>query len=420
MLTAVSQPSKSPRGTDSPMEDPVERAHRACEKCTRTKKKCDKAIPACSRCSRLDAPCCYDYVMTGPTTTVVDPATYGSSGSPNDPQVIAAARYSIFEPDLDVPPAMLMNLLTSRGISWRDSVALYFQTTNLWLCAVHQDRFLRTLSDLDANGCPRRVETAMLIVCMHLVTQFADSGRPTMPDGTEMLSNPIYLVAKRVLGLVRAVTDPSIPLLQASALLCLFEFGHGAFMRAYVTIGDAYTSAKSADVRPGRYMYYSSPSAAHEAAQAVASPWGEYYECFATLLLLLYCSYLCAIDASRIQKTSSNIEISKAIAGINFTIRIIADTTADLNAHLARNSHGLLARCSPVTPFSAYHSLAALSNFEHVVVDADARFHDIYSSLHFFAKRWGVAGQLVMRIESFLATKDEEGSMLDFTFLSKS
>lgn len=30
----------------------TERAHRACEKCTRTKKKCDKALPACSRCTR--------------------------------------------------------------------------------------------------------------------------------------------------------------------------------------------------------------------------------------------------------------------------------------------------------------------------------------------------------------------------------
>lgn len=53
----------------------------------------------------------------------------------------------------------------------------------------------------------------------------------------------------------------------------------------------------------------------------------------------------------------------------------------------------MLATCSPVTPFSAYHSLAALSNFEHVIQESDIRFHDIYSSLHFFAKRWGVAGE---------------------------
>lgn len=37
---------------DGRTSPPTERAHRACEKCTRTKKKCDKALPACSRCTR--------------------------------------------------------------------------------------------------------------------------------------------------------------------------------------------------------------------------------------------------------------------------------------------------------------------------------------------------------------------------------
>lgn len=137
-----------------------------------------------------------------------------------------------------------------------------------------------------------------------------------------------------------------------------------------------------------------------EAMVMQASTWGEYYECFATctcLLLLLYCSYLCTIDASSIHTSSSNVEVLKAIAGINFTIRIIADTTTDLNNNLARNP-GLLTTCSPITPFSAYHSLAALSNFDYVIPDADARFHDIYSSLHFFAKRWGVAGKLFTHV----------------------
>lgn len=114
-----------------------------------------------------------------------------------------------------------------------------------------------------------------------------------------------------------------------------------------------------------------------------------------SLLLLLYCSYLCTISPSAISTSTTNVEVLKAISGINFTIRIIADTTTDLNAHLARQP-GMLATCSPVTPFSAYHSLAALSNFEHVIPESDARFHDIYSSLHFFAKRWGVAGEFLL------------------------
>lgn len=126
-----------------------------------------------------------------------------------------------------------------------------------------------------------------------------------------------------------------------------------------------------------------------------ASRWGEYYECFATctcLLLLLYCRFFSTMDAAHIHNATSNVEVLKAIAGLNFTIRIIADTTTDLNNHLARRPD-LLAPCSPVTPYSAFHCLRVLSNFEHVIPDADKRFHDVYSSLHFFAKRWGVAGE---------------------------
>lgn len=200
--------------------------------------------------NRLAATCCYEYVFTAPTTAVVDPATYGSSGSPNEHHP-GAPRHSIFDPDLEIPASMVMNLLSSKGIAWRESVELYFQTTNLWLSAVHQERFFQKLGS--GNEIPQDPGVALLIVCMHLVTQYADSGKPIMPDGTEMLSLPAYVVAKRVLGLLRALGAPTVELVQCAALLCLFEFGHGDFMRAYVTIGDAYTTAKSIDVRPGKF-----------------------------------------------------------------------------------------------------------------------------------------------------------------------
>ncbi|CAI6100107.1 hypothetical protein V2G26_008625 [Clonostachys chloroleuca] len=527
------------RGSQSPMDEDQERAHRACEKCTRTKKKCDKALPSCSRCVRLAATCCYDYVFTAPTTTVVDPSAYGASLSPKD-HVGAVSRNPIFEPELDTPPALIMGLLTSKNIIWRDSVNLYFQTTNLWLSAIHQDRFLRKIETLGQNDSPEDPCLALLIVCMHLVTSYADAGNQVMPDGTEMLVLPTYIIAKRLLSMLRAQVAPSMELIQCAALLCLYEFGHGDFMKAYVTVGDAYTTAKFLNIRPIKYneaerdlpvspedeerwnLYWAllivdrllrverrlmwkpfhvscpadddllpttnivwnnqtqssvrivqrhpanicasvtlgafqrncqcailltkaltwelethwsgrPPSVTSfeeldiatrnliEAMLLQTPTWGEYFECFATctcLLLLLYCSYLQSIDASNINTGSSNVEVLKAISGVNFTIRIIADTITDLNRSLAQRPD-LLATCSPVTPFSAYHSLAALSNFEHVIPDSDSRFHDIYSSLHFFAKRWGVAGQLVKRIESFLATKDEnENAVLDFTFSS--
>jgi hypothetical protein len=246
--------SHSPRGSNSPMDDKPDRAHRACEKCTRTKKKCDKAMPSCARCLRLGAECSYDYVFTAQTTAVVDPSTYVSSGSPRDQLIAASPKYNVFEVDLDIPPAMVMALLEGKVVSWRDSVDTFFQTTNLWLSAVHQERFLSKVEGLSPGDHPPGPEIALLIVCMHLVTQSADSGTPTMPDGTEMLTTPAYIVAKRLLGLMRARGNPNVELVQCAALLCLYEFGHGDYLKAYVTIGDAYISGTLIGIAPGKYV----------------------------------------------------------------------------------------------------------------------------------------------------------------------
>lgn len=204
---------------------------------------------------RLAAACSYDYVFTASTTTVVDSSTAArtTSASPRD-HVPTPTKHNVFESDLEIPPAMVMGLLSAKNVSWREAVELFFQTTNLWLSAVHQERFLQKIEALGINDIPQEPEIALLIVCMHLVTQYADPGKPTMPDGTEMLTMPTYIVAKRLLGLLRAQGKPSVELIQCAALLCLYEFGHGDFLKAYVTIGDAYTSGKLIGIMPGKYV----------------------------------------------------------------------------------------------------------------------------------------------------------------------
>lgn len=148
-----------------------------------------------------------------------------------------------------------------------------------------------------------------------------------------------------------------------------------------------------------------------EAMVLQASRWGDFYECFATctcLLLFLYCRQLKALSSpSNLANPQADTDLApKAIAGLNFAVRIIADTTTDLNDQFARSPH-LLSPCSPITPYSAYHCLMVLSHFEHLIPDADVRFHAIYSSLHFFAKRWAIAGLLVKSVEKNLSEDDD-------------
>jgi hypothetical protein len=229
----------------------------------------------------LAAQCCYDYIFTAPTTSLVDPAAYGASGGDvagaktgiATGAVSAAAvnsRHNIYSPELDITSAGIMAQFTALKVSWRESVDLYFQTSNLWLSVVHQGRFAQLLEENGVNvvgnspmsmsspgagePIPRDPELALLILCMHLATQYADSGKPTMPDGAEQFAQPAYVVAKRVLAVLRAMGPPRIELAQCAALLCVYEFGHGDFLRAYVTIGDAYTTAKLLRIRPGKYV----------------------------------------------------------------------------------------------------------------------------------------------------------------------
>ncbi|KAF5012711.1 hypothetical protein FDECE_1243 [Fusarium decemcellulare] len=521
----MSRSVSSSRGSESPMEP--ERAHRACEKCTRTKKKCDKALPSCSRCTRLTTTCSYDFIYTAPTTAVVDPG-YLLGSTPKE-----TYGPGIFDPSFDISSAMIMSLLSSRNIAWREAIERYFETMNPWLSVVHPELFaLRTegigsgsgsasgpSSGSAADTGPRDPAVALLIVCMQLVAQYDDeaaAASTSVNEGKDMIEMPAYLAAKRTLSVLRGLSSPSIELVQCAILLALFEFGHGDMMRAYITIGDASTMALALRIGPGKYVeaeqeanisyedeerrcvYWSlfvldrlihvdcsltrmplqvpSPAAddllpttnlvwsnqnqpptrsVHrypanvapsvpvgpfqrncqcamlytnafspeqpdapdallhnfteldiatrglvEAMVLQASRWGDFYECFATctcLLLFLYCRQLRAANAlSAVTPFSPPEDIAqKAIAGLNFTIRIIADTTTDLNDQLARRPH-LLAPCSPVTPYSAYHCLMVLSHFEHLIPEADTRFHNIFASLHFFAKRWGVAGKLLL------------------------
>lgn len=258
----------SSRGSESPMDHKPdhqpdhtpERAHRACEKCTRTKKKCDKALPSCSRCTRLTTTCCYDFVYTAPAMTVVEPAALAGylHGSKGEYAAAAAAAKmpvrSILDPSLDITADMVMDLLTSRSINWRDSTELYFRTMNPSLAIVHPERFARRVDGLGPRDSPRDPETALLLVCMQLVTQYINSSSAQMAQGQEMMTMPAYVVAKRILSTLRGQSKPSVELVQCSILLCLFEFGHGDVTRAYVSIGDANTMAKFLKLRPGKYV----------------------------------------------------------------------------------------------------------------------------------------------------------------------
>lgn len=198
------------------------------------------------RTSRLQTPCCYDFVYTAPATSVVEPA----------------ALASILDPTaLDIPPTVTMSVLSSRNVNWRDAVDIYLSTINSWLHVVHPVLLSSKLDAIpkssmggnEAASLPKDPQFALLVLCMHLVTLYADSARTQATDGQEMFGNAEYVIAKRLFGMARGFNAPSLTLVQCCILLAVFEFGHGDFARAYVSVGDAYTMVKYLGITPGEY-----------------------------------------------------------------------------------------------------------------------------------------------------------------------
>lgn len=177
-----------------------------------------------------------------------------------------AGAGTILDPAFDISSETIMTLLSSRNINWREAAERYFETMNPWLTIVHPELFALRVDNMDSgpssaaagSSVPRDPVVALLVVCMQLATQYDDEAvaaeDPRIFEDRDMIDLPAYRAAKRILGILRGLSAPSIELVQSTILLALFEFGHGDVMRAYVTIGDANTMALAMGIRPGKYV----------------------------------------------------------------------------------------------------------------------------------------------------------------------
>ena len=205
----------------------------------------------------------------------------------------------------DITAAHVMDLLAAHGVVWRDSVLEYFRTTHPWLSIVHPQLFWRSVArfdpvfaaasrdahlhpgggtssgrhtpdlastsaavpisipvpvsiqepTMDNGGIPDNVALALLLACMHLVTEGPAAADIPAGRGRNMLRRPLFTAVRRLWAMTRVETRrPSAELIQCGMLLCLYEFGHGDPPRAFVTLGDAVAMARVLQVRPGKYV----------------------------------------------------------------------------------------------------------------------------------------------------------------------
>ncbi|KAL7622807.1 hypothetical protein AAE478_006486 [Parahypoxylon ruwenzoriense] len=275
-------------------------ASRACEKCRASKRKCDKKLPFCDRCKRLNAKCHYVQDVTNNITP------HGAKFVIYQPRSLSNdALFRGAEPLESITAMQILSLISMGagpgyppGVDWRAAVNMYFSVVHPWFAVVHPILFEQHAPNLFAaiESPPPRLpsldsdhvvehhvlipvpshsgngltgyhtatttvvnpqsdltskELALLIVAMFLNTRMrlTESGEQPIFDET-------YRTLKRLLSslLLGCVGDPrpSIEVVQAGALVALYEYGHGDPATAYRTLSQAVVISRVLDIKPGQ------------------------------------------------------------------------------------------------------------------------------------------------------------------------
>ncbi|KAL9561366.1 hypothetical protein ACKAV7_014721 [Fusarium commune] len=201
--------------------------------------------PDCPRLL-LGIKCAYA-ASTAPATTVTNPGHWPHSDA------YEAAGFNIIDPSFSISNSSIASLLVYESSIWSRTMNCYFETVNSCLTVIHPKLFAaRTKSlDLGLGVMPDSPVTLLLMVCMQIVTQ---TGHDQVFECSKTIQSDVYDAAKRILGILRGLSPPCIELIQCTILLALVELKHGDNMRAYISIGDAYTLALAIGIRPGKYI----------------------------------------------------------------------------------------------------------------------------------------------------------------------
>ena len=103
--------------------------------------------------------------------------------------------------------------LESVGANFELLTHHYFRSVHSYLTILHRPRFLDRINQLSHRA---NAETSLILLCMYLCAEPTRSGKTA-------LANRVYLTAKALFKTACATKAPSIELVQAGALLSLFE-----------------------------------------------------------------------------------------------------------------------------------------------------------------------------------------------------
>lgn len=235
-------------------------ARASCFTCRRTKRRCDKSLPACQLCGRKGLRCTYPERRGQSPPSLPDSSRgYGSTTAsahagpdldngatklqsgqalrtPSWFATTAAIRFlapgvfrqgSLHIPrlDLDIPDDVARQLGDSQQA--RDTTTEFFRRTRSWMPIVDRKRHLVSVLN-PLSPCQR--QTALLALCMKLFCLEAVDN-----EGAERTS--LYQLTKRFYSEVESTEGLSVQVLQAAVCIAVFEIGDAIYPAAYLTVG---------------------------------------------------------------------------------------------------------------------------------------------------------------------------------------
>ncbi|KAI1075032.1 fungal-specific transcription factor domain-containing protein [Whalleya microplaca] len=250
----------------------VSKANQACYSCRKQKRKCDKALPSCSLCTRMARMCDYsepppipkaeDLVALqerlyelenrlnltgGSEVSLSHLSTHSDTPShaptpqllPREPlwqtgpcafppalfldrALFKSAGLSVPRPVSDVPSEILQCI--GDGDVIQQAMIEYFGDIHPWFPIVSKRQMNTPYPLWDAGA-----DVALLYLTMKLVA--------SSPQGGFLASeNYLYTASKRFVALLDSVGTVSIHHLQALLLVALYEYGHGIYPAAWMTV----------------------------------------------------------------------------------------------------------------------------------------------------------------------------------------
>ncbi|KAH0493360.1 hypothetical protein TgHK011_000034 [Trichoderma gracile] len=203
---------------------------KACLKCRRSKRKCDRVLPKCLLCTRRNDDCQYETITL--TSSSAAPSLYikpisalNDGLSPDHIRVAVVERLSGFEP--------------------RDAEAAYSRTIRPWFPVIAELRLSEQLPD---GWDDKSLDFTLL--CLSIVL-FCTAPKPKGRYGVHDSGiTDLYLSAKSWIALVEGLGINSMELVQARLVIAAFEVSHGFYPAAYISIGAVVRASEA--LRNGR------------------------------------------------------------------------------------------------------------------------------------------------------------------------